>query len=113
MPRNAIREPRVLAIAPSVSGVAYVLFHGPWLPLDWGIKWTKTDKNIKGVEKVAELLEKHDPDVLVLEDYGGKGSRRAKRVEDLLDAVMEVARSRKVEVHRYVNGGVKTGHVAA
>ncbi len=107
MSTKSIREPRVLAVAPFVSGVAYVLFNGPWLPIDWGIKWIRSDKNAVGVKKVAGLIEKYQPDILVFEDHSGRGSRRAKRIETLLDDMREIAEREKVEPRRYSRGQIR------
>ncbi len=107
MSTQSIREPRVLAVAPFVSGIAYVLFNGPWLPIDWGIKWIRSDKNAAGVKKVAGLIEKYQPDILVFEDHTGPGSRRAKRIETLLDDIREIAEREKVEPRRYSRGQIR------
>lgn len=98
---GGIREPRVLAVAPCVQGVGFVVFNGPWLPIDWGIKWAKSDKNTKGLAKVSELIERYRPDVLVIEDHGGSGSRRAKRIEEFLGALAELGRGKNIETCRY------------
>jgi len=107
MSTKSIREPRVLAVAPFVSGFAYVLFNGPWLPIDWGIKWIRSDKNAAGVKKVAGLIKKYQPDILVFEDHTGPGSRRAKRIETLLDDIREIAEREKVEPRRYSRGQIR------
>ena len=104
---EGIREPRVLAVAPCVYGIGYVVFNGPWLPLDWGIKWTKSDKNTKGIAKLGELIERYRPDVLVFEDHGGEGSRRSKRVGHLLDGLAELARDRQTETRRYSRARIR------
>ncbi len=100
---NSIRknEARVLAIAPCVQGIGFIAFNAPRLPIDWGIKWTRNEKNAKGLAKIAELIDRYQPDVVVFEDHRGEGSRRAKRIEDLLDAIAALARRQKIETARY------------
>ena len=107
MSTKSIREPRVLAVAPFVSGIAYVLFNGPWLPIDWGIKWIRSDKNKKGSEKVAGLIRRYQPDILVFEDHSGPGSRRAKRIETLLDDMREITKREKIEPRGYSRGQIR------
>ena len=101
MNSNQTNEPRVLAIAPCVQGVGFIVFNGPRLPIDWGVKWTRDEKNTKGVAKVAELIDRYQPDVVVFEDHHGEGSRRAKRIEDLLDAIAALVRRQDIETARY------------
>ena len=107
MSTQSIREPRVLAVAPFASGIAYVLFNGPWLPIDWGIKWVRSDKNKKSSEKVTGLIRRYQPDILVFEDHSGPGSRRAKRIETLLDNIREIAKTEKIEPRRYSRGQIR------
>jgi Holliday junction resolvasome RuvABC endonuclease subunit len=101
MNSNTKNEARVLAIAPCVQGVGFIVFDGPRLPIDWGIKWTRNQKNAKGLAKVAELIDRYQPDVVVFEDHRGEGSRRAKRIEDLLDAIAVLVRRQDIETVRY------------
>ena len=101
MNSNKINETRVLAIAPCVQGIGFIVFNGPHLPIDWGIKWTRHEKNAKGVAKIAELIERYQPDIVVLEDHRGEGSRRAKRIEDLLDAIAALVRRKNIETACY------------
>ncbi len=101
MNSNRKNEARVLAIGPCVQGIGFIVFDGPRLPIDWGIKWTRNEKNAKGLAKVAELIDRYQPDVVVFEDHRGEGSRRAKRIEDLLDAIAVMARRQNIETARY------------
>ena len=107
MNSRTISEPRVLAIAPCVQGIGFVVLNGPRLPIDWGIKWTRDEKNARGLAKVAELIDRYQPDVVVFEDHHGEGSRRTKRVEDLLDAVAALARQQKIKTAGYSRGRVR------
>ncbi len=94
-------NPRVLAIAPCVQGIGYIVFNDPRSPIDWGIKWTRHEKNTKGLEKIASLIDHYQPDVLIFEDVYGGGSRRADRIKDLLDNVGVLAQRKDVPVVSY------------
>lgn len=107
MNAKIINEPRVLALAPCVQGVGFVVFNGPQLPIDWGVKWTREEKNAKGVAKIAALIDCYQPDVVVFEDPHGEGSRRATRIENLLDAIAALVRQRKIDSARYSRDGVR------
>ena len=98
---KSITEQRVLAIAPCVQGVGFIVFIGPRLPIDWGIKWTRGEKNAKGVARVAELIDRYQPDVVVFEDHHDEGSRRAERVEDLLDSIAALVRRQNIKTACY------------
>jgi hypothetical protein len=101
MNSETIATPRVLAIAPCVQGIGFTVFNGPALPIDWGVKWIRGEKNTKALLKVTTLIEGYQPDVVVLEDCQGDGSHRAKRVEDLINAIAVLAQRRNIQVIRY------------
>jgi Holliday junction resolvasome RuvABC endonuclease subunit len=107
MKSNKISEPRVLGIAPCVQGIGFIVFNGPRVPIDWGIKWTRGEKNVKGVVKVAELIERYQPNVVVFEDHHGEGSRRGKRIEVLLNAIAALVRRQNIKTARYSRGRVR------
>ena len=101
MKSTRIKETRVLAIGPCVQGIGFIVFDGTRLAIDWGIKWTRNEKNAKGLAKVAELIDRYQPDVVVFEDHRGEGSRRAKRIEDLLDAIAVLVRRQDIQTARH------------
>src|SRR5438093_245495 len=101
MSRAANREIRVLAIDPSTRGFGFAVLEGPNRLIDWGVKETKTDKNKRSLKLISELIEQYEPSVLVLEDYVGKGSRRCRRVAELLDGISRLALERKMRVRRF------------
>ena len=107
MSRAYTKDIRVLAIDPSTRGFGFAVLEGPNRLIDWGVKETKTDKNRRSLELIAELIEIYEPKVLVVEDYVGKGSRRCRRVGDLIDEIAKLALKRKVKVTCFSRGEVK------
>jgi hypothetical protein len=82
----------VLAVFPSTRGFGYALFEGPHALVDWGVKNARcSQKNRESLQKLRELLAFYHPDVVVLEDYQGRGSRRAKRVQTLIKLTAALA----------------------
>jgi hypothetical protein len=112
MNSKTIETPRVLAIAPCVQGIGFTAFNGPTLPIDWGVKWIRGEKNAKALLKIAMLIEGYQPDVVVLEDCQGDGSHRAKRVADLINAIATLAQQRGIKVVRYSRNRMRRRFVA-
>src|SRR6266508_1886392 len=100
MSRPYPKDIRVLAIDPSTRGFGFAVLEGPNLLIDWGVKETKNDKNRRSLKLISELIEQYEPAVLVLEDYAGKGSRRCRRVAELIDEIFDLAMQRKVRVKK-------------
>lgn len=101
------RRDRVLAIAPWTHGIGFFVFQGPALPLDWGLRFARGDKNSRCLERTAALLAHYRPDLVVIEDAAGPGSRRAARVRELLDDIAGLARTRQTPVRRYARGHIR------
>jgi hypothetical protein len=78
----------VLAVFPSTRGFGYAVFEGGRSLIDWGVKTVcPFQKNLKSLEAIRELSTFYCPDVVVLEDYDGQGSRRAKRIRTLINLI--------------------------
>src|SRR3989475_11068001 len=86
---------RVLAIDPSTKGIGFAVLEGPERLIDWGIKQAEgeTDdaKNAECAKIVAELIDRHRPRILALEDAAADDARRCERVEKLLAEVRQLA----------------------
>jgi RNase H-fold protein (predicted Holliday junction resolvase) len=76
MSRAYTKDTCVIAIDPSTRGFGFAVLEGPERLVDWGVKETRTDKNRRSLELIADLIEIYQPRVLVVEDYTGKASRR-------------------------------------
>jgi Holliday junction resolvasome RuvABC endonuclease subunit len=116
------RQPTVLAIIASPHGIAYALFKGPRVLIETHVYHVNDDKNRKCIVKVRALLAEYQPDILVIEDYTGKGSRRGKRVCHLIRTISLAGAAQAAELHkfsrqqiqeRFAAFGVKTRHQIA
>src|SRR6266852_2789441 len=82
---------RVLAIDPSYRDFGYAVLDGASCLLDCGVRTTRRDKNAASLREIARLIDFWQPDVLAIEDYTAKGSRRCIRVRDLLMRIRRMA----------------------
>ena len=87
---------RVMAIAPSTRGFGFAVLEGHTL-VDWGVKSVKGDKNSQCIKKLENLIAQYEPEVLVLQDYSAKGSRRSTRIRELGQQITSLASSRKLK----------------
>jgi hypothetical protein len=98
---------RVLAIDPISRGFGFVVFEGPEQLVDWSVVETKEDKETRGLCRVADLFVRYRPNVLVLEDLVGRGSRRCRRVRKLLDKIERLADKESISVRRFARAKVR------
>lgn len=91
----------VLAVDPATRGIGFALFEGPRRPVDWGVKDAKVHKNIQGLLKIGRLMDFYHPDVIVVEDYAGEGSRRSARVQRLIQDIKRLAHKKGITTRAY------------
>ena len=87
----------MLAIDPYTKGFGFAVLEGPERLIDYGVKKVKGDKNCACLKKLADLIERYQPDVIVLESLTGKGFRRCQRVQQLLRESSKLAANKKIK----------------
>lgn len=93
---------RILAVYLMSKGFAYSIFEGPMSAVDWGVKEQRSrEKNARCLDAVAKLIEQYQPDVLIVEDCGEKGSRRSGRIRRLYRSLATFAGHQSLDVYRY------------
>ena len=91
----------MLAIDPYTKGFGFAVLEGPERLIDYGVKKVKGDKNFACLKKFTGLIERYQPEVIVLENPTGKGSRRGQRVQQLLKELLELAASKRIKVRSF------------
>lgn len=98
----------VLAVHPFTRGIAFTLFEGPLSPIDWGVKDIRgRQKNVASLEAIKRLIERLQPDILVLQDLAGPSERRSQRVRRLQRLIEIYAQAEALEVHRYTREDIR------
>src|SRR5258707_1427486 len=101
MSRAYTKDICVLAIDPSTRGFGFAVLEGPNRLIDWGVKETRTDKRERALRWTVELIQRYRPSVIVVEDYDGKGSRRCRRIQRLINDISNLASKKKVRVRSF------------
>jgi Holliday junction resolvasome RuvABC endonuclease subunit len=107
MSRVDTKDICVLAIDPSTRGFGFAVLEGPNRLIDWGVKETRSNKNTKSLKLIADLIDRYQPNVIVVEDYAGKGSRRCRRIQTLIDGISTLAFKRNIRIRRFSRVKVK------
>ena len=107
MSRAYTKDIRVLAVDPSTRGFGFAVLEGPERLVDWGVKETKVDKNKRTLKLVEDLIDRYQPTVIVVEDYEGKGSRRCRRIQGLINDISKLAAKRNIKVRSFSRVKVK------
>src|SRR6266850_1295601 len=107
MSRAFTKDICVLAIDPSTRGFGFAVLEGSNRLIDWGVKETKIDKKRRSLKLIEDLIERYQPSVIVVEDYAGKGSRRCRRIQELINDISMLALKRKIRVKSFSRAKVK------
>ena len=86
---NRRRPDLVMAIFPNARGFGYAVFEG-MLPVDWGVSDVPgVNRNETCLRRITALLERYNPDVLLLRDALGT---RGRRVAELIETIAAMPR---------------------
>src|ERR1700704_6225171 len=92
----------VLSIYPNTRGFSFVLFEGALSPFDWGVKEVRgRRKHSRCLAKIVTLLDRYQPEILVLQDTSPDGTRRVRWVTNLNAAIAKLAEGRDILLYRY------------
>ena len=91
---------RVLAIDPTSKGFGYAVLESPAVLVDWGVKHARADRNAECLQQARELIDRYQPEVLVVEDTALKSSRRCSRAAQLIENLLLMAAGRDLGTRR-------------
>jgi hypothetical protein len=97
-PRRAI----TLAVYPTWAGFGWTAFEAPFAPFDWGLVYVERDKNSGCLRRLEKLIDRLEPETLVLEAFERRDSSRADRITKLCRSIVCLAahKGANVAVHR-------------
>lgn len=107
MTRDVPEELRVIAIHPISRAFGWVVLEGQQRLIDWGVKYGNTDRRASWLPGFAELLDYFDPHMAVFEDTTAPGSRRCRRIQELIAGAVRLAAVRRIRSRRIPRQKVK------
>ena len=111
MSEQEIQHTRVLALDLGTRGLGYAVMEGPQQLIDWGVQEVRTNKATITLAKSRHLLDRYQPDVLVLEDYAFVDKRRPDRVRVMATKVKEETMTTGAIVRSFTRSKVKEAFV--
>lgn len=101
--------PRILAIHPTSHCLGWMILEGPLSAKDWGTKSTRgRNKNLDAIRKTEAIIERYQPDTLVLESYDPTTTLRSTRINRLCRALTNLAMAHGMNVEVYTRDDVRT-----
>lgn len=98
----------VLSIYPFSRGFAFVLFEGPNNPFDWGVKDIKEKhRNEKTLDAIKKLIDRYNPDAIIIEETGIDGARRSSRIRKLYRSLTHLCNTELIDLHRFPPSAIK------
>lgn len=101
------RKSFVLAVHPNSTGLGYVVFEGPFAPFDWGTLQPRREKNARCLRRIERLIERLQPEFLILEAVGVAPQESRNRVARLRAGLVNLALQNEIEVSLLSRGDVQ------
>lgn len=95
------RPPRVLGVSPSSRGFGYAVFEGPGEVIDWGVQAIPSNERARRIARIEALIDWYAPDVIVVENCTGQGSRRGVKTRRQIEALVRIAQKRRIKAKSY------------
>jgi hypothetical protein len=102
------KYPLIAAIYPNSRGFAFVVFEGPFAPVDWGTTAARgSDKNLHCLKMGTRLFARYRPELLLLQDTSTDGTYRAERIRFLNNDLAALAEGDGVQVIRVTRDQIR------
>jgi len=88
----------VLSVHPTASGMGWVIATSPLTLIDWGVIRANKETNATCLRRIASLIHTFAPAVIVVRHAAGSSRARVKRIQRLITAVVQLARTRNIEI---------------
>lgn len=97
---NRSHGKRILSVDAFSRGFGFAVLEGPQRLIEWGVAEARSDKRIRSLRRIVDLLESYRPATLIMEDWAARGSRRRPRIRKLLQAISDVAQKKRIRGKR-------------
>jgi len=101
------KDKHVLAFYPNPLGFGFAFMENALIVKDSQIVVSRPMCNKKLMGRIREYIDYYKPDIVILEDYRGKQSRKSKRVEKLIDSIVLYAREKNIEISTYARADIR------
>ena len=100
-------EKFVLSFFPNQLGFGFSFLSNAYTVKDSQIVTARPMSNKSLMSRIREYVDIYEPEVVVLEDYNGKQSRKSKRIIKLIDEITEYAKTKNIPVASYSREQIK------
>lgn len=95
------RHERVLGIYPNSFGFGFALMQGALTVIDKGMVKIKPACNTTALKKIKKLIEKYEPERVILEDFEANRLEKSPRVKQLIRSVQSYLKANNIPVSLY------------
>lgn len=104
---NKTKEKFVLAFFPNPLGFGFAFMQNALNLKDYQMVKLRPVNNKATIKRIKEYIEYYEPDIVVVEDYLGKQSRKSQRIQKLIDCIIACAKDKNIEVRQYAREQIR------
>jgi GNAT superfamily N-acetyltransferase len=97
----------LLSVFPNFRGFGYALMEEALKVIDAEVISIRPVSNRLTIKRIRELIDYYEPQLVVLEDYQGIGSRKSKRIKKLIDATISYAEKKDLPIETYSRANIR------
>jgi len=101
------KEKFVLAIYPNALGFGFAFMENALTLKDYQIVTARPMSNASLMKRISDYIDYYEPDIVIVEDYKGKQSKKSKRVTKLIISISEYAQRKNIKTIFYSREQIK------
>lgn len=95
------RHERVLGIYPNSYGFGFTLMQGALTVIDKGMVKIKPACNTTAMTKIKELIDKYEPERVILEDFQANRLGKSARIKQLIRSILSYLNAKDISASQY------------
>lgn len=101
------KEQLVLSLYPNAIGFGYAVMTNALNVLVSQVVNIRPVSNKQSLKRIKEIISYYEPQIVIIEDYRGIGSRKSKRIQKVLDSIFLYAQKKHLKVHKYSRNDIR------
>tara|TARA_R110002051_G_scaffold2660_1_gene14281 strand:+ start:26193 stop:26705 length:513 start_codon:yes stop_codon:yes gene_type:complete len=101
------KEEIVFTLYPNSIGFGYAVMSGALVVLNAQMVQVRPISNALAMKRIREVISYYEPNIIVVEDYEGIGSRKSKRIRNIIDSITRFGIKKHLKISKYSRSDIR------